>query len=134
MCTTTCTTTPSELKQQSLAWSMCRVLPSFTFSQTAVFSVSTKASTEDDAIWFNDHNLASCIRYLPDGADTTEASNRVTADESTRERIESLLSQCPEKLLPACCLCDVLTPNDRKDDTLFLSPSADAVVYHMQAK
>ena len=88
----------------------------------------------DIPVWLDDHDLASCIKYLPYGADTSEASNRVTADEATRERIEALLSQCPEKSLPACRLCDVLTPDDRKDDALFLTENVDGVFYHMQAK
>ena len=88
----------------------------------------------DIPVWLDDHDLASCMKYLPDGADTSEASNRVTADEATRERIEALLSQCPEESLPACRLCEVLMQDDKKDDTLFLTENVDGVFYHMQAK
>ena len=85
-------------------------------------------------MWLNDHDLASCIKYLPDGADTAEASKRVTADKSDRERIDALIGQCTETSSLACRLCDALTPDSRKGDTLFLAERADAVVYHMRAK
>ena len=88
----------------------------------------------DIPVWLDDHDLMSCVKYLPDGADTSAALNRVTADEATRERIEALLSQCPENSLSACRLCDILTPGDKKDDTLFLTENIDGVFYHMQAK
>ncbi|KAI1789116.1 hypothetical protein LXA43DRAFT_1183460 [Ganoderma leucocontextum] len=95
---------------------------------------SNDAGDDDAPVWLNDHDLASCIRYLPEGADTSEATRRITADDSTRERINALLNQCSGTLLPACRLCDALTPDNKKDDSLFLTESADAVVYHMQAK
>ncbi|PIL34378.1 hypothetical protein GSI_03153 [Ganoderma sinense ZZ0214-1] len=84
-------------------------------------------------VWLDDHNLASCIKYLPEDADTFEGNNRVTADDSTRKRVDALLRKCPETSSPACLLC-VLTPDSRKDDSLFLMANADAIVYHMEAK
>ncbi len=74
------------------------------------------------------------IKYLPEDADTSGANHRVAADESTRERINAFLRQCPETSSPACRLCDALTPDNRKDDSLFLTANADAIVYHMEAK
>ena len=82
----------------------------------------------------NDHDLASCIRYLPDGAGASGASKRFIADKATRASIDRLLSQCPEKSSLVCLLCDRLTPDDKKDKTLGLSDNADAIVYHMEAK
>ncbi len=89
---------------------------------------------EDTPVWLNDHDLASCIRYLPEDEDTSGANSRVAADDSTRERINALLRRCPETLSPACRLCDALTPGNRKDNSLFLTANADAIVYHMEAK
>ena len=99
-------------------------------AQAIIFS----ASTEGAPVWLNDHDLASCVMYLPDGADTSEASKRFTPYEDARERAIVLLDQYLEMLLPACRLCDSLTPDDKKDDTLFLSEYASAMVYYMQAK
>ena len=99
-------------------------------AQAVIFS----ASTEDAPVWPNDHDLASCIIYLPDGADTSKASNRFMPDGAARERAILLLDQYPETLSPACRLCDSLTPDGKKDDTLFLSEYASAMVYRMQAK
>ena len=92
-------------------------------------------SDKDDApVWIDDHELSSCIRYLPRGVDTSEAVERVRADPDTRGRINAHLSKCEEKSRPVCSLCEALTPDGMKDSTLFLPTDADAVVYHIQAK
>ncbi|KAM5540086.1 hypothetical protein V8D89_006226 [Ganoderma adspersum] len=95
---------------------------------------NTSLPSNDTPVWLDDHDPASCIKYLPEDADTSEANNRVVADEATRERIDALLRQCPKTSSPACRLCDALTPDNRKDDSLFLTASADGIVYHMRAK
>ncbi|KAM5540152.1 hypothetical protein V8D89_006292 [Ganoderma adspersum] len=92
-------------------------------------------SEEDEApVWIDDHEVTSCIKYLPRGVDTSEAMKRVRADPDTRARIDTYLSLCPEKSRPVCCLCEALTPDDKKDSTLFLQEDASGVLYHMQAK
>lgn len=85
-------------------------------------------------MWIDDHELASCIKLLPEHADTSEATERVRADPDVCTRVDTHLSQCPENSRPVCRLCDALTPDDKKDPTLFLSEDADVVLYHMQAK
>ena len=90
---------------------------------------------EGSPVWIDDHEpLASCIRLVPAGMDTSQAAERIHADADTRTRINALFSQCPEKSRPVCRVCDTLTPYDQKDSTLFLPEDANAVVYHMQAK
>ena len=97
---------------------------------------STSLESEEDGapVWIDDHELASCIRYLPRGVDTSEAVGRVRADPDTHSRINAYLSECGEKSRPVCSLCEALTPDGMNDSTLFLQEDADAVVYHMQAK
>ena len=98
-------------------------------------SLTRLKSEKDDApVWIDDHELASCIRYLPRGVDTSEAVGRVRADPDTHSRINAYLSECGEKSRPVCSLCEALTPDGMNDSTLFLQEDADAVVYHMQAK
>ena len=81
----------------------------------------------------DDHDLVSCIQYLPNDADTSEADIRVIADESTHERVNTLLCRCSE-MSPACRLCDALTPDKLKDDSLFMTATVDAIVYYMGEK
>ena len=98
-------------------------------------SLTRLKSEKDDApVWIDDHELASCIRYLPRGVDTSEAVERVRADPDTRGRINAYLSKSEEKSRAVCSLCEALTPDGMKDSTLFLQEDADVVLYHMQAK
>ncbi|KAI1789068.1 hypothetical protein LXA43DRAFT_1022338 [Ganoderma leucocontextum] len=93
-----------------------------------------ESEQEESPVWIDDHELASCIKYLPRGADTSQAVLRVHAEPDIRARIDTCLSQCPEKSRQVCCFCDALTLDEKKDFTLFLPDDADAVLYHMQAK
>ena len=60
-------------------------------------------------LWIDDHELISCINYLPRGTDTSRAVTHVhrDADPDTRTRIDVLLAHCREKsgLMPVCRLC-----------------------------
>ncbi|KAI1782842.1 hypothetical protein LXA43DRAFT_1187368 [Ganoderma leucocontextum] len=78
-----------------------------------------QSAGEEAPTWIDDHELASCVKCLPKGADTSQAAKRVHADPYTRARINAFLSQCPEMSRPVCSLCDALTPDDKKDSTLF---------------
>ncbi|KAM5540153.1 hypothetical protein V8D89_006293 [Ganoderma adspersum] len=99
------------------------------------FNAEVLENEEEDApMWIDDHELASCIRLVPERMDTSQAAERVHADTNTRTRINTVLGQCPEKSRPVCRVCEALTPDDWKDSTLFLPEDADTVVYHMQAK
>ncbi|KAM5540166.1 hypothetical protein V8D89_006306 [Ganoderma adspersum] len=95
-----------------------------------------ESSAERDPVWVDDHDLSSCIKHLPDGADTAHAWKRVRADPNACARINALLGQCPQNSRPVCCLCAALNTSDdwKEDSTLSLPESADAVVYHIQAK
>ncbi|PIL34375.1 hypothetical protein GSI_03150 [Ganoderma sinense ZZ0214-1] len=129
-----------ETREEEFGWAelVCHVFMHLKYNSLRTKTITAQmpdSSMVDIPVWLDDHDLTSCIKYLRASRDTTsEAPKHVTADKATRERIEGLLGQCPETSKPACLLCDRLTPDDKKDDTLFLSDSADAIVYHMQAK
>lgn len=48
------------------------------------------------SMWVDDHELASCIRLLPERADTSEATERIGTNPDVRARIDTHLNQCPE--------------------------------------
>ncbi len=86
-------------------------------------------------MWIDDHDLASCIQYLSGaGTDTSQAVRRFEGDPDSRVRVNTLFTRYPEKSRPVCRLCAALTPDDKKDSTLFLPDFADVVLYHMQMK
>ncbi|PIL34387.1 hypothetical protein GSI_03162 [Ganoderma sinense ZZ0214-1] len=95
----------------------------------------TACTGEVAVVWIDDHDLESCIKFVPKaGIDLAQASYRFEADPNSRARVSTYFAQCPEKSQPLCSLCDELTPEDKKDYTLFLPECADAVLYHMQAR
>lgn len=60
------------------------------------------------------HSVAAgeecCFKFLPEGADTTEASVRTTIDDACREQIEAKIAAPPEPGASAVCrICKGLT-------------------------
>lgn len=90
--------------------------------------------------WINDHHdLASCIKLLPEGADTSAASARVSVGPQATARIDSFCAIRPEGARLVCSLCaavmdpaKVAAPDVKP--YLSLRRGASGIVYHMQAK
>ncbi|KAM5540087.1 hypothetical protein V8D89_006227 [Ganoderma adspersum] len=93
--------------------------------------------------WINDHrDLYSCIKLLPEGADTSAASVRVVADQHTSAHIRSFYKACPDGARLVCALCAAMIDDPRKAAKSGIGPFLDPwmtpmgsyIVYHMQAK
>ncbi|KAI1789113.1 hypothetical protein LXA43DRAFT_1022571, partial [Ganoderma leucocontextum] len=85
----------------------------------------------------HDHSLDECIKLLPKDEDTTPASFRRRADSETRVKIQAVLSKRLEGSSVICSICDKLLEESnggRKDTTLIIPNSVDAIAYHMEVK
>lgn len=88
--------------------------------------------------WINDHDdLNSCIKVFPKGAKTKAAFAPVVADQATTARIHALRAIQQDDTWLACLLCAAMVDRKNRANSGIGSssrPSADEIVYHMQAK
>ncbi|RDX45732.1 hypothetical protein OH76DRAFT_930294 [Lentinus brumalis] len=80
-----------------------------------------------------------CIKLTPDNTDggTGDSEDveppRGLINASLAERVEAHLVSCPKNTLPICRICKAMV-SGAKDRWMILPCSADAIVYHVQAK
>lgn len=87
--------------------------------------------------WIRDHAPSHCIKLLPKDADTTPASYRHRTDGASRVKIQAALSKRLEGSSVICTVCDKLLQEGnggKKDVTLIIPCSVDAIAYHMEVK